>query len=68
MCDFTCSAFYALVLKGIPVLWDKLILGITFNEIRSYNCTGFGTTSPQDIGGCCSHVFVGSLDLLVFLV
>lgn len=68
ICDFTRSALYTLVMKGNPVQWDKVILGITFNEIKSYNWTGFGITSPQDVGGCCSHVFVGSLDLLVFLV
>lgn len=66
--DFTRSAPYTLVMKGNPVQWDKVILGITFNEIKSYNWTDFGVTSPQDIGGCYSHVFVGSLDLLVFLV
>lgn len=55
-------------MKGNPVQWDKIILGITFSEIKCYNWTDFSVTSPWDIGGCCSHVFVGSLDLQVFLV
>lgn len=68
ICDCIRRALYAPVMKGNPVQWDEVILGITFNEIKSYNWTDFSVTSPRDIGGCCSHVFVGSLDLQVFLV